>query len=124
MNFGITQSSVTTRNGADYNLSIFIRTKDIIGNPKIRIGFIGIAAKSDPNYGISNWENYSADKYQDFSLAGLTDWQRFSFTYHNAALGKYPFFEIIDYRGGTVFFDDAQMTEGETALVFHREVTS
>ncbi|MCH7951924.1 MerR family transcriptional regulator, partial [Patescibacteria group bacterium] len=125
MNLGFAQATSTTKNGTNYHLSIYIRTKDIIGSPKLRIGFIGTASPDDPNYGAANWSSYSADKFEDLPLPTssnqYSDWQRYEFVYTNAALGKYPFFEIIDYQGGTIFFDDAQLTEGETAIVFHRE---
>jgi len=123
MNLGINQASVTTRNGANYNLSIYVRTKDLVGQPKLRIGFMGPASTADPNYQGSGWTDYSADKYKDLPLAGVSDWTRVSFVYSNAALGKYPFFEIIDYQGGVVYLDDAQLTEGKTAVVFHQQGT-
>ncbi|MBI4999640.1 MerR family transcriptional regulator, partial [Candidatus Gottesmanbacteria bacterium] len=111
---GLSQPVSQTINGRTYILSLFIRTKGIKGNPKIRMGFFGTASSSDPNYGSSGWSSYSADKYQDYEIASLqsnNDWFPLSFTYENAALSKYPLIEVLDYQGGEIYLDDVSMVE-------------
>jgi hypothetical protein len=112
---GIIQKSTKLRKGTNYNLSIFIRTNSITGSPSLRLGFTGL----------SETFQKPIHKFQDFSLkpegVPTTTWKRFEFAYENAGIGVYPFIEIKNYQGGIIHFDDAQLTEGKTPVVFHRE---
>jgi len=87
-----------------------------VRNPTLRIGFLGTVTSDDPNYGGSGFTDYAADKFQDFSLAqgNTSDWHTVSFTYTNAALGKYPFIQLSNYAGGKIYVDDATMYEVDT----------
>lgn len=110
---GISQPNTTTINGRNYIFSVNIRTSNLVGTPTLRIGFLGVVPSTDPNYGTSFFKDYAADKFQDFTLTknGTSNWKSFSFTYTNAALGKYPFVQISNYQGGKIYVDDLTMYE-------------
>ncbi len=111
INPGLAQSGITTINGRDYVLSVFIRTRNLKGSPRLRLGFMGTIDSGDPNKNASDFSSYSADIYEDLPLENKDDWIRYSFNYQNAALGKYPFIQVMDYQGGDIFLDDASLNE-------------
>ena len=99
MSLGISQTETTTVNGRHYSFSVFLRSKDLLGHPKLRLGFMGQASKDE------------VVASAPVEIAGVSGWTPFTFTYENAALGKYPFLEIIDYQGGVIYLDDASLVE-------------
>ncbi|MCL5095256.1 MAG: tail fiber domain-containing protein [Patescibacteria group bacterium] len=109
MSLGISQTETTTVNGRHYSFSVFLRSKDLLGHPKLRLGFMGQVAKDDPNYPRLAKDEVAASA--PVEIAGVSGWTPFTFTYENAALGKYPFLEIIDYQGGVIYLDDASLVE-------------
>ncbi len=108
LQLGITQPNTTTINGRSYILSVFVRGFNVVGTPTLRIGFIG---GNQPGY-----EYGGNDVHKDFPLTSgtLHDWTEFSFPYTNTALDKYPLIEILNYRGGTIYIDDAALYELKT----------
>ena len=115
---GISQSTTTTINGRDYILSVWVRTPDSskISSSKLRLGIFGVVPSTDPNYGSNIFNIYSQDRYQDFDLSSLrnNEWTRFEVSFSNVPLGKYPIIEIINYKGGTIYADDADLNEGQS----------
>lgn len=114
--FGVSQPKVNTINGRSYVFSMYIRVKDLIGSPTIRIGLFGEVSKSDPLYlsKPSNYGSYAQDRYEDHDLTALrnNEWVRISSTFDNLPLGKYPIILIYDYQGGTIYVDDLSLNEG------------
>ncbi|MFH1840979.1 MAG: hypothetical protein ABH807_02385, partial [Candidatus Shapirobacteria bacterium] len=125
MKFGISQQETTTVNGRNYHLSLWVRSRDLTGNPKIRLGFTGEVSKDDPNYNMgSGWEKYKQDQWKDFALKDLPpDWHLVSFEIENAPRGKFPFIEVVDYQGGVIFVDDAGMNVGGRGGVIASSMT-
>jgi hypothetical protein len=52
MNLGIKQEETTTTNGRDYLLSVWVRSKDLVGTPRLRLGIMG---GSDQN----QWKDFT-----------------------------------------------------------------
>lgn len=102
---GISQPQTSTINGRAYVLTVFLRSFNLQGHPSLRLGLMGGAQPGQPNG--------QADVHQDFALntANTKDWTQFSLPYTNAALGKYPYVEILNYSGGTLFADDTSFYE-------------
>ncbi len=109
MNLGISQAETNTVNGRYYSFSVFLRSKDLLGHPKLRLGFMGQISKDDPNYTRLAKDEVVASA--PVEIAGVSGWTPFTFTYENAALGKYPFLEILDYQGGEIYLDDMSLME-------------
>jgi excisionase family DNA binding protein len=113
---GVSQPKVNTINGRTYAFSMYVRVKDLVGSPKIRIGLFGEVSKSDPLYLSQppNYSTYAQDRYEDHYLENLRDneWVRISSSFDNLPLGKYPIILIYDYQGGTIYVDDLSLNEG------------
>lgn len=93
---GVSQPTTKTINGRSYVYRLHVRTFNLVGNPTLRIGLIG---------------GNAGDVYEDRSLGGTADWTPHSLVYESAALGKYPFIQIMNYQGGTIFVDDVTLSE-------------
>ncbi len=124
---GISQPSIQTINGRDYQLSVWVRIKNSelgIKNAKLRVGLFGEVSKADPVYldsfshgtlNSSFYIQYSQDRYEDFDLSDKKDntWVRLVANFSNLPLGKYPIIEAINYKGGTIYVDDVDLNEGQ-----------
>ncbi|MBI2405718.1 MerR family transcriptional regulator, partial [Candidatus Microgenomates bacterium] len=111
LSVGMYQSATTTVNGRAYVFSVNVRGTNIVGNPNLRIGFLGSVSSNDPNYGKEGFSEYAKDRFVDIPIKKTGGWETYSFTYENAALGKYPFVQVSNYQGGSLFLDDLTLYE-------------
>lgn len=125
---GFSQPAITTVNGRDYTVSLYVRKNNLKGNPILRIGLFGTVSTSDPLYIAYNlgklsdirYTQYARDQYEDFDLSSLpsNEWIRFEADFTSLPLGKYPVVQLLNYKGGTLYVDDLQFLEGVSEVAF------